>query len=121
MELEDGMSGRTMAVITTLLPRIFRVKVDHPSYETWKALSDSKKKIGKKIQVSFLLISEKIFYNNNETTGRFRYSYQRLENSRFRSTNQTSENSNLTEKQRKLFQKSRKEGTKVPAWVYKRL
>ena len=53
MDLEDGMGGKTMAVNTTLLPSIFRTKVDHPSYKTWKELSEFQKEDWKKFKCHF--------------------------------------------------------------------
>merc|ERR1712232_481068 len=41
MEVEDGQRGTTRPVSNVLLPSIFRAKVDHPTFDTWKELSET--------------------------------------------------------------------------------
>ena len=57
MEVDNRHGGRTEAVSTVLLPSIFRAKKEHATYETWKALSESKKEDWESIQVSFLQVA----------------------------------------------------------------
>ena len=59
MEGDDGKGGKTEALSTILLPSIFRAKVEHPTYNIWKALSESKNEDWESIQVSFLRVSGK--------------------------------------------------------------
>ena len=58
MEVEDGQGGTTRPVSNVLLPSIFRAKVDHPTYDTWKELSETNREDWDSIQVSFLRVAE---------------------------------------------------------------
>eukprot|EP00957_Ditylum_brightwellii_P029536 2231568-Ditylum_brightwellii.AAC.1 len=40
MEVDNGAGGTTKPISDALLPSIFRAKVDHPTFETWKSLSE---------------------------------------------------------------------------------
>ena len=54
MEVEIGQGGTTKPVSDALLPSLFRAKVDHPTFETWKSLSEKTKETWEELQVSFL-------------------------------------------------------------------
>ena len=43
MEVDNGKGCKAEAVSAVIPPSIFRAKIEHPTYEIWKVLSESKK------------------------------------------------------------------------------
>eukprot|EP00957_Ditylum_brightwellii_P083176 6324311-Ditylum_brightwellii.AAC.1 len=58
MEVDGGAGGTTKPMIDALLPSMFRAKVDHPTFETWKSLSEKIRENWAEVQVSFLRTAE---------------------------------------------------------------
>eukprot|EP00957_Ditylum_brightwellii_P014945 1126455-Ditylum_brightwellii.AAC.1 len=82
-----------------MLPSLLRAKVDHASFNTWKALSEKDREDWPTIQVSFLRAAEKIFITNHNTSSKFRTANQRSEGRK-----------NLMDKERELFKEACKKG-----------
>ena len=76
MEVDNGMGGTTKPVSDALLPSLFRAKVDHPTFETWKSLYEKTKETWDEIQVSFLCESEQKFRENHESSTTFQSAMQ---------------------------------------------
>ena len=82
MDVDDGKGSKTEAVSAVLLPSIFRAKVEHSTYKTWKALSESKNEDWESIQVSFSRVAEKQYgIRTNDPGGRFHNNNQRYKKS----------------------------------------
>lgn len=52
MEVDDGKGGVTRPTSDMLLPSVFRAKINHPAFETWKALSETNEEDWETVQVS---------------------------------------------------------------------
>ena len=110
MEVDNGKGGTTKPVSDALLPSLFRAKVDHPTFETWKSLSEKTKETWEEIQVSFLREAEQKFRGNHESSTKFKSATQR-----------SSAASQLNSKDKKTFDKACSEGTGVHPRIYKQL
>eukprot|EP00957_Ditylum_brightwellii_P211148 15365813-Ditylum_brightwellii.AAC.1 len=100
--MDDGKGGTTKTVSNVLLPSLFRAKVDHPTFETWKTLSEKIKESWEEIQVSFLKTAEQKFWGSHDSTTKFKSATQR-----------SGAATQLSNKDRKLYEKACKEGTGV--------
>ena len=113
MEVEDGAGGTAKPVSNALLPSIFRAKIDHPIFETWKTLSEKTKESWDDIQISFLRIAEQKFRGQHDTS------------TKFRSVNKRSGGGNnaqkLSEKEQKAFEKACSDGFGVHTNVWQKL
>lgn len=109
MEVDDGMGGTTKPVSNALLPSLFRAKIDHPTFDTWKSLSEKTKESWDDIQVSFLRVAEQKFRCIHDTSTKFRSAIQR------------SSNTQLNQKDRKAFEKACNEGKGVHPRIWQQL
>eukprot|EP00957_Ditylum_brightwellii_P156516 11912038-Ditylum_brightwellii.AAC.1 len=71
MEVDDGAGGTTTPISDALLPSMFRAKVDHPTFETWKSLSEKIRENWSKVQVSFLRTAEQKFKGSHDSSTKF--------------------------------------------------
>ena len=113
MEVEDGQGGTTRPVSNVLLPSIFRAKVDHPTYDTWKELSETNREDWDSIQVSFLRVAEKKFKASHDTSDKFRSANQISESG--------AESGGLSAEERKTYQKACNDGKGVAFRIFKKL
>eukprot|EP00957_Ditylum_brightwellii_P052053 3948508-Ditylum_brightwellii.AAC.1 len=82
-----------------MLPSLLCAKVDHTSFNTWKALPEKDREDWLTVQVSFLRVAEKNLTANHDTS------------SKFRNTNQRSKGSKgLIDKEKKLYNDACKKG-----------
>eukprot|EP00957_Ditylum_brightwellii_P081961 6232507-Ditylum_brightwellii.AAC.1 len=106
MEIDNGAGGTTKPISDALLPSMFRVKVDHPMFETWKSLLEKIRENRSKLQVSFLRRAEQKFKSSHNSS------------TKFRSANQRSGARTLSQKERSKFNGACKQGKGVsnPTW-----
>eukprot|EP00957_Ditylum_brightwellii_P046510 3530119-Ditylum_brightwellii.AAC.1 len=76
MEVDDGTGTSAKPFSNIMLPSLLRAKVDHASFNTWKALSEKNRKDWPTIQVSLLRATEKIFTTNHDTSSKLRTANQ---------------------------------------------
>ena len=110
MEIEDGNGNTTKPVNEKLLPNVFQAKVDHPSFETWKALSESKKEDWDNVQVLFLRQAEKTCMTNHDSTGKFRTANQNMLG-----------RGQLSNKEKEKYEEAIKEGKGLIWNIYRKL
>eukprot|EP00957_Ditylum_brightwellii_P188370 14340289-Ditylum_brightwellii.AAC.1 len=79
MEVEDGTGRTSKPFSNAMFPYLLHAKVDHASFNTWKALSEKDREDWPTIQVSFLMAEEKNISVNHDTSSKFRTTDQRLE------------------------------------------
>ena len=79
MEVPDGHGGTTKPVSDILLPSLFRAKIHHPTYETWKEISETNKEEWKDIQISFLRVADRNTVGKHEQSDKFRTSNQTMD------------------------------------------
>eukprot|EP00957_Ditylum_brightwellii_P058769 4455396-Ditylum_brightwellii.AAC.1 len=66
--MDDGQGNTIKPICNALLPSMFRAKIDHPTFETWKSLSEKTKETWEDIQVSFLQVAEQKFWASHDST-----------------------------------------------------
>jgi hypothetical protein len=112
MEVDDGTgTGKTTKPFSnSMLPSMLRAKIEHPSFVTWKALSENAKEDWSTVQVTFLREASKTFGANHDSSSKFRTATQRSEEAK-----------GLTEKERKIYQKALQEGKRVQVHIFKKL
>ena len=76
----DGTGGTTKPVSDVLLPSLFRAKIQHPTYDTWKKNSETRIEVQKNIQVSFLTVVDQTA-SNHDQSNKFRASNQQFKTS----------------------------------------
>eukprot|EP00957_Ditylum_brightwellii_P168871 12853615-Ditylum_brightwellii.AAC.1 len=91
-------------------PSMFRAKIDHPTFETWKSLSEKTKETSEDIQVSFLQVAEQKFWVSHNSTTKFKPAIQHSGGA-----------NQLDARDKKAFNKAYKEGTGVHPRVWKQL
>ena len=60
MEIPDNVGGTIKPFSEAMLPSLLRAKIDHPSFTTWKALSEKDKDDWATAQVTFLPEAHKV-------------------------------------------------------------
>eukprot|EP00957_Ditylum_brightwellii_P030327 2296865-Ditylum_brightwellii.AAC.1 len=93
-----------------MLPSLLRAKLEHPSFVTWKSLSENANEDWSTVQVTFLREASKIFDTNHDSSSKFRTAAQKSE-----------ETKGLTEKERKIYQKALQEGKRLQGHMFKKL
>eukprot|EP00957_Ditylum_brightwellii_P038974 2946070-Ditylum_brightwellii.AAC.1 len=85
---------------------MFRAKVDHPTFETWKSLSEKIRENWSEVQVSFLRTAKQKFKGLHDSS------------TKFRSANQRSGAGTLSQKDRNEYNRACKLGKGVtnPTW-----
>ena len=116
MEVEDGAGGTAKPVSNALLPSIFRAKIDHPIFETWKTLSEKTKESWDDIQISFLRIAEQKFRGQHDTSTKFRSANQRSGDG-----NNNNNSQKLSKRDNKAFEKACSDGFGVQPNLWKKL
>ena len=112
MEVTDAEGKIEKPVSDLLLPSLFRAKVDHPSNDQWKALSEANRDDWKTVQMTFLREAERKFGATHDKSDRFRSANQQvLDNNR----------NSLTVEERKTYQKCCNKGTNVPPRIWNKL
>ena len=66
MEVPDGTGGTIKPVLDIFLPSLFRAKIQHPTYNTWKEISETRKEVWNDIQVSFLRVADRTDRNHDQ-------------------------------------------------------
>eukprot|EP00957_Ditylum_brightwellii_P041522 3144735-Ditylum_brightwellii.AAC.1 len=110
MEVDDGTGTSTKPFSNAMLPSLLSAKVDHASFNTWKALSEKDRDDWPTIQVSFLRAAEKISTANHDTFSKFRSANQRSEGRK-----------NLTGKEKKLFKEACEKEEGLPGSIWHKL
>eukprot|EP00957_Ditylum_brightwellii_P049651 3765092-Ditylum_brightwellii.AAC.2 len=97
MEVDNGTgTGNTTKLFrNSMLPSLFRAKIEYPSFVTWKTLSENAKEDWSTVQATFFREASKIVDANHDSSSKFRTATQRSE-----------ETKGLTEKERKIYQKA---------------
>ena len=110
MELEDANGTTRKAFSETMLPSLFRAKVDHHAFNLWKELSQNGNDDWETTQVNFLRAAEKHFGTNHDSS------------TKFRSANQKAQSGDqLTSKERKYYQKALKDGKRIYKELWSKL
>eukprot|EP00957_Ditylum_brightwellii_P151564 11542413-Ditylum_brightwellii.AAC.1 len=99
MEVDDGTGRTAKPSSKAMLKSLLCAKVDHTSFNIWKALSEKDREDWPTIQISFMRAAEKMFTTNHDTSSKCRTANQRLEGRK-----------NLTDKEKKLFKEACKKG-----------
>ena len=110
MEIPDSDGRTTKPFSEAMLPSLLRAKIDHPSFSTWKALSEKDKDDWETTQVTFLHEAHKNFEVDHDSSSKFRRANQKSEEAK-----------GLSEKERKVFDKALKEGKHFPGGIFKKL
>eukprot|EP00957_Ditylum_brightwellii_P190952 14539924-Ditylum_brightwellii.AAC.1 len=56
---------------------MFRAKVDHPTFKTWRTLLEKIRESWTEVQISFLRTAEQKFKGSNDSSTKFRTANQR--------------------------------------------
>eukprot|EP00957_Ditylum_brightwellii_P110024 8392360-Ditylum_brightwellii.AAC.2 len=92
VEVNDGADGTYKPFSDDILPSLLCAKVDHTSFNTWKALLENNRDEWQTIQLSLLRAAEKNLTANHDTSSKFRTANQRSESKKA-----------LTDKEKKIF------------------
>jgi hypothetical protein len=76
MEVDNGNRGTTKQIGDALLPSAFRAKIDHPTFSTWKLISEKNKEDWNSVQVSFLRFAEQQFIVSHDSSCKYRTANQ---------------------------------------------
>eukprot|EP00957_Ditylum_brightwellii_P079888 6075985-Ditylum_brightwellii.AAC.1 len=79
MEVDDGTGRTSKPFSNAMFPSLLHAKVDHASFNTWKALSEKDREDWTTIQVNFLRAAERNLTTNHDTSSKFRTANQRSE------------------------------------------
>ena len=109
MEIPDDKGGMTKPVTYYLLQSLFRSKVDHPSYKTWKDNSESQREIWKDIQVSLLRVTDRRFGENYDKSDKFKSSKHIIRTTK------------LTDEKNKAYQRTLSRGGYINSRILKKL
>eukprot|EP00957_Ditylum_brightwellii_P098780 7524611-Ditylum_brightwellii.AAC.1 len=93
-----------------MLPSLLHAKVDHASFNTWKALSENDRKDWPTMLVIFLRAAEKNLITNHDTSSKFRTANQRLEGRK-----------SLNDKEKKIFKEACEKGEGAPGSIWHKL
>eukprot|EP00957_Ditylum_brightwellii_P031065 2353430-Ditylum_brightwellii.AAC.1 len=79
MEIQDGAGETAQSFSKIMLPCLLRVKLEHLSFNAWKALSKKDKGDWDTIQVTFLHETHKRFGADNDSSSKIRTANQKFE------------------------------------------
>ena len=108
METSNSYGGTVHAISPVLLPNVFRAKVTHPAFDTWKQLSEKHKENWDEVQLTFLQAAEKQFKGNHEKSDKFRVANQKIKKK-------------LSEADQKAYEKALSNGERASKDLYKKL
>eukprot|EP00957_Ditylum_brightwellii_P174430 13280788-Ditylum_brightwellii.AAC.1 len=110
MEVDDGTGRTAKPCSNAIFPSLLCARVDHTSFNTWKALSEKDREDWSTIQVSFLRAAEKILTTNHDNSSKFRTANQRSQGKK-----------NLINKERELFKETCEKGESVHGNIWGKL
>jgi hypothetical protein len=104
---------------------MFCAKIEHPTFSTWKLISEKNKEDWNSVQVSFLRFAEQQFTVSHDSSSKFRTANQNTtENEEDREDvlgDEGGGNVELTEEERKKFEKACETGGYVSKKIYDKL
>ena len=125
MEVDDGNGGTTKQIGDALLPSVFRAKINHPTFNTWKLISEKNKEDWDSVQVSFLRFAEQQFTVRHDSSCKYRTANQNKkeseENGEDVSRGEGGGNMELTEEYCKKFEKACETGGYIAQKIYDKL
>eukprot|EP00957_Ditylum_brightwellii_P009498 716393-Ditylum_brightwellii.AAC.1 len=110
MEVDDGTGRTSKPFSDAMLPSLLLAKVEHASFNTWKALSENDREDWTSIQVSLLRAAWKNLTANHDTSTKFRTANQRSEGRKA-----------LTDKEKKIFKEACEKGEGVHGSIWNKL